>query len=690
MGFIVKKILFRFVLLALISFLTVTESYSQLKEFPSVNFRGDAQIEVGNHFVGVEFHHSFPMPQRISFYYPVANSVDMSDDYWKRDSTFIMAALLSIDGKKEWIGLEPFEFVLTPYSVKFRKSDESKSISISYQFCNDKSAMVLTYEIVNKLPDQKEFILETQFENSLKTCHTYNLKDKAFTEYDKNTSTIYTNFVDKETQFAQLYVSNAGMLQSDYSTISYLNSDSRIVYHWWKDVNWNSTEILISKEKPERPAVYYKYKKTLKQGEKLQVVQLIGSAKQEDGKKLVAYLRENYSKEILDYEKYILNEINKSYITTGDSILDKSIAWAKAILAVNQHYIDETIQPMPCPAEYNFYFTHDVLLTDLAAIQFDPERVKKDLKFIISHADGNKIIPHAYYWKDSSFVTEMCTPDNWNHFWFILLSASYLEYTNDKAFAEELYPYITKSLEQTLKNEKNNLMNAYRPDWWDIGRNYGPRSYMTILAIKAIKDFIGISEKLEKKNSIIIDYKTLADNMQRKLADSLWKNNYLMNYFEDESLDQHYYIGSLLAAHFNLIDDQKKKELVQTATEKLLDEALGIYVVYPMDFHKLTEYLKFAGNEAGDQYKYINGGIWPHGNAWYALALISIGEREKAIGFIKGIMTIDGIINSPNGQPAMYEYRNSNPDLKFRGKIDKPQFMWAAGWYLYLIYNIYK
>jgi glycogen debranching enzyme len=232
-------------------------------------------------------------------------------------------------------------------------------------------------------------------------------------------------------------------------------------------------------------------------------------------------------------------------------------------------------------------------------------------------------------------------------------------------------------------------MYAYRPDWWDIGRNYGPRSYMTILAIKAIKDFIYVTETLGKKSDVK-KYKSIAENMQKKLTDTLWQNNYLMNYFEDGSLDEHYYIGSLLAAHYNLIDDEKKKDLVKTATEKLLDKDLGIYVVYPMDFHKLTEYLKFAGNEAGDQYKYINGGIWPHGNAWYALALLSIGEKERAIDFIKRTMTIDGVIHSPNGQPAMYEYRNSNPDVKFRGKVDKPQFMWAAGWYLYLIYNLFE
>ena len=56
--------------------------------------------------------------------------------------------------------------------------------------------------------------------------------------------------------------------------------------------------------------------------------------------------------------------------------IDKSYLWAKGILAANKHYIDNNIVPMPCPAEYNFYFTHDVLVTDYAAVNFDFPELK--------------------------------------------------------------------------------------------------------------------------------------------------------------------------------------------------------------------------------------------------------------------------------------------------------------------------
>jgi glycogen debranching enzyme len=686
---------FKLALLVSGTILAFTQNiYSQSKierKDIEVNFKGDAQIEVGNHYMGVEFHHSFPIPQRISFFYPVANSIDLSNDYWKRDSTFIMAlGLKENNNETEWLHTKSFQFNLTPYSVSFTIQDSTKEVKINYDFCNDKPAMVQSIEIKNITDKNKTYHIYSELQTSLKTSHTYKHISEAKTEYDSETKTLYTNFNDHEVQYAQIFVSNSGenpIYFSGKSSIADFNERE-----WWGDEK-------LLKVSPNKssfgnsviPAAGFIYQKTVQPGEKIVITQLIGSTKKNEAKELVKILQKGYRKEIQNYEDYILREVNENLFLTGDPVLDQSIGWAKALLAVNQHYIDGTIQPMPCPAEYNFYFTHDVLLTDLAVVKFDLKRVKKDLQFIIDYANEDKVIPHAYYWKDSSFKTEFVTTDGWNHFWFIILSAKYFQNSSDTAFANELYPYVKKSLEESLAGEQEGLMFAYRPDWWDIGRNYGPRSYMTLLAVKSIKDFILFSERLGKNENELIKYSVLADKMQNQLNEKLWSDErkYLINYFEDGSEDPHYYMGSLLAIYFDLLDEKRAKELIKTAEKYLLDKELGIYTVFPMDFHQLTDFFKFAGNEAGEPHKYINGGIWPHSNAWYALALIKTGDKRKAMEFIKKTMTLDGIINSPNGQPAMYEYRNSNyKDPEVYGKIDKPQFMWAAGWYLYCIYEL--
>ena len=426
----------------------------------------------------------------------------------------------------------------------------------------------------------------------------------------------------------------------------------------------------------------------------MKIIQIVGSSLISEAKEKTEYLLKNYQNEIDAYENYIRKEsIDKNEIVTGNNDFDFTSRWSKAVLTTNAHYLDGQIVPMPAQAEYNFYFTHDALLTDLAAVNFDLNRVKNDLLYIISLADTDKTIPHAYYWKDTEYKTEFAGTENWNHFWFTLVCARYLRHSGDTKFLNQLYPYIKKSINTAMKNKgKDDLMWSFRPDWWDIGNNFGPRAYMTILAIRALREFNYISTILQKDLTGIKLYDDLANRMNRKLVDTLWDNklNYLISYFEDGTEDEHIYMGSLLASHFNLLDADKNLKLITTAKEKLLDEKLGIYTLYPMDLHLLIDYMKFAGNEAGDPYHYANGGIWPHGNSWYALALINNGLNKDAFEFIKKTMTLNGIINSPNGQPALYEYRISdknNPALY--GKIDKPQFLWAGGWYFYTLYNLF-
>ncbi|MFQ5770434.1 MAG: hypothetical protein ACE5HX_07860, partial [bacterium] len=318
-------------------------------------------------------------------------------------------------------------------------------------------------------------------------------------------------------------------------------------------------------------------------------------------------------------------------------------------------------------------------------------RVKNDLEFIHAYARPDSVIPHAYYWKDSTYVTEFAGPDNWNHFWFILAASSYLKHSGDRQTLETLFPLLCKSITEIQKNITDHLMWAAHPDWWDIGNNKGPRSYMTILAIRALREFTHIATFLEQNIRKLSYYEKLAAKMQNRLTEVLWdpEMNYLSNYNRDGVKDKHYYIGSLLAAHFDLLPADKLETLIHTTETKLLDHNLGVYNAGPMDFHLLRKNYKFHGNEAGAPFVYFNGGIWPQGNAWFALSLIAAGENDAAFQFIKNTMSLWGVMNSPNGQPAMYEYRNSNyTDSTIYGKIDKPQFLWAAGWYLYCVYQL--
>jgi len=287
-------------------------------------------------------------------------------------------------------------------------------------------------------------------------------------------------------------------------------------------------------------------------------------------------------------------------------------------------------------------------------------------------------------------MTEYCGTDNWNHFWFIILTNSYLRHTRDIETVRYLFPILTKSINMVRQNiESDGLMYATRPDWWDIGHIYGAQTYVSLLMIRALQDYVSIMTQLDK-NENTEKYIRLSRDMKSKLVEKLWneEKGYLFNMIDSLKPDDHYYSGSLIAAAFNILDDRYKSRLLQSAEDQLLDENLGIRNAMPADFHLLTDQYKFQEGEVGAPFIYANGGVWPQGTIWYGMGLLEAGQVENSLQVLKKYLTLEGIRNSPNGQPSFYEYRNANFQSRDYGKIDKPTFLWAGGLYLYYLYHL--
>ncbi|NIR65454.1 MAG: hypothetical protein GWO10_17175, partial [candidate division Zixibacteria bacterium] len=268
---------------------------------------------------------------------------------------------------------------------------------------------------------------------------------------------------------------------------------------------------------------------------------------------------------------------------------------------------------------------------------------------------------------------------------------SYLKHSNDIETATILQPIIRKSISMILLNKgDDNLMYASRPDWWDIGHVYGARAYITALTIRALRMYVYLNLKLGLTDHDLNPYLALVRKMQTQLGERLWdaEAGFLLNMLDSTKVDRHYYAGSLIAAVFDLLEEEKQRTLLETAERKLLDSQIGTRIVMPADFHRLINVYKFKGMEAGEPYVYINGGVWPQGIVWYALGWLSLGRPDKARAIIEKYYTLQGIQNSPNGQPSFFEYRNANAESPHYGEIDKPTFLWAAGWYLHTLYHL--
>jgi hypothetical protein len=214
---------------------------------------------------------------------------------------------------------------------------------------------------------------------------------------------------------------------------------------------------------------------------------------------------------------------------------------------------------------------------------------------------------------------------------------------------------------------------------------------MTALAIRALHEFAYIGANLEYPAERLQNYATQAESLSTALTQKLWDEQlgYLIDFNHGNVRDGHVYAGSLLAAVFDEVSPVQKQKIVTTAQQRLYDPQLGVRTVDPADFHLLEEAFKFVNHEQGSEAgEYLNGGVWPHCTAWYALALQQNGQSDEALEVVLRNMTLAGIMRSPQGHPAMYEYRYSDAKSSKYGKIDKPSFLWAGGWYLFTLYRL--
>jgi hypothetical protein len=643
------------------------DKYSELKL--TQNFKGQyGQIEIGGKYAGLEFHHSRPLPSRISFYYPVANSIDLSTDYWQRDRSHPYTLIINYQDKTDSIAMQSCDYSYTPYQARFEIVDSVYRMQIKYDFCDDLPVIVVQFKLQNITARKTEFSFILDLKTILRTCHTYTVRLPANIEWGTDQRCALARFESIDTDSSLLIVINQVEVNDPAAG--------------WEKIY--STDSI--------PAIRFHFTKELAPDQEFTFGQLIGSCKRAEADSLIPLIQKRYQRSIeQNLEKMTAYVNGPSELHLRDSTLLESYFWSKAVMAANRHYLNGSVVPMPCPAEYNFFFTHDVLLTDLAAVNFDIDRVRHDLLYLLSLSKADSILPHAYYFKDGLYQTEYCASDNWNHLWFLILAGTYYQHSADLATIKQIYPLLKKSIELMMQNNRNDhLMYAYRPDWWDIGHVYGARSYLTILMIQALRTYVQTSLILEQDRDRLLNYLQLADQMQNSLVVRLWdkQRGFLFNMLDTASVDTHYYAGSLLGAAFRILDDTSSKRLLQTARQKLLDPNIGIRIAMPADFHQLVNVYKFNDLEMGRPYIYLNGGCWPHGTAWYILGLIQTGQIEDAQQALKKYLTLDGITRSPRGQPSFYEYRNTDPGSQQYGEIDKPTFLWAGGWYLYTLYSL--
>ena len=655
---------------------------SKEPELPEARLRQSSStdygtLEIGGPYIGAEFHRSRAVPSRISFYKPVANSLDPSNDYWKRDQFVALHLKVERDEGQDRIACSldtvRFDYSWTPADARFSGEAAGLPMEVSYAFADSMPFMEVTVRLVNNQSEAQRIRVSMAFNPELKTSHTYATVQPDYRiDHVPMSRDVYLSYPTDEAGYAVLMVADrerAG--RGDGFVFSY----------------------------GEGRPVRGRMESSLEPGDTLRTSFLIGTDQQEW---MDLYRRDwfrgwtadkyRYANRVQRYATHNPSYMPKSPQYTRNFILNdreltETLYWSRAVIEANQHYLDGEIVPMPCPAQYNFYFTHDVLVTDLGVVRYDVLRVENDLRFL-QKISTDTLLAHAYYWKDDRYVTEFCQHDSWNHFWFIQLCSSYLRHGGDPELVRSMMPLLgasRRAIESQLGSE-DNLAYGMRPDWWDLGNVPGARAYLTSHLVRAEQEFESIQFRLG--HPVTAPKRDLAA-IRLDLADKLWSDEvgYLMNTIED-TIDHHLYSGSLLAVAYGLLDSTKANRLVNTAADELLDQQLGIRNAMPPDFHLLEKQYRFNGPEAGGPWLYMNGAVWPQGNAWYALAQLAVNRPDDALQTLKKYLTLSGIEASPNGQPSFYEFRHTEADAPDYGRIEKPTFLWHGGWYIHCLYAL--
>jgi len=638
-------------LFATVSFVPLFASPLEVTQPP-----GNNQLEVGGPLVGLEFHKGRALPSRISWYTPVANSIDLSNDYWTRYNSRPFVLLLHHEADTDTVGIEPCEVRWTPFSAKFVAETKFGPAEVVYRFGENLPQLRLEIKLhADGRKNRKvKLAAELRVAASLRTCHTYDWVEPDVTGTDSERLVAWASFSTISTDSAVL-----ALAPLDESGAVSVEKDGN-------DRTWLAARVTLPKG-TERVARFTLVSSRIDRWRE-EVDQVIdtGSA---DLDALEARLGEE--------------EAAPSFSAYSSEAMEHTEAWSKVMVQSLRHELDGMRLPMPCPAQYNFFFTHDMLVTHLGSVKYDPDTVREDLLSLHRLAQGGVVLPHAYYWKDDQYVTEFCGTDNWNHLWFLLLSGSYMRHTGDVETIHLLAPMLQASLDALLENMGDDtLMCATHPDWWDIGKAYGPRTYLTAMTARAAEELVTTFQRAALPCEDAPRYLSIATSLRNNLP-RLWddEKGWLFDVIP-QGVDPHYYAGVLVAVWGGGFEKEKSIRLVETAKRELLDVNLGVRNVMPPDFEELTDVYQFLPGEVGAPFIYANGAVWPQHNAWMALAQAHLGMMEDALHTVESYMTLEGIANSPGGQTSFFEYRNSNPDSPDYGRVDKPTFLWAGGWML--------
>ena len=233
-----------------------------------------------------------------------------------------------------------------------------------------------------------------------------------------------------------------------------------------------------------------------------------------------------------------------------------------------------------------------------------------------------------------------------------------------------------------LGNERDGLMQAERPDWWDIGHVSGPRAYLT-RAHHPRPRRLRVRHPRARPHDPLSRAMPASARMRRALFEASGTTRPGISSMASTRPPSTVTTTPVPCSPrvFGLLDPVPS---AISSSERRVEScsirpwASATRCRWTTTFEGRVSVSIRRSRTPG---VYMNGGVWPQGNAWYALALIAAGrggrrprradalpERGRGAGQPKRTARI---LRIPQRRLFVGE--------EAFGEVDKPTFLWAGG-----------
>ena len=318
---------------------------------------------------------------------------------------------------------------------------------------------------------------------------------------------------------------------------------------------------------------------------------------------------------------------------------------------------------------YKRIFGRDSIITGLAALMTKDKilikQTKKSLETLLKNQSETGQIPSNVSLDEEKVSYGGPAGRVDSNLWLVIGFSQYVKRTKDLSFLKKHIERIDKIMFLLKCYEFNNKNLIYTPksgNWADEYLQEGYVLYDEVLYYRSLEEYAYLLKTVGKDNKEVIGK---ANKVKKIILTNFWpekeneyvyhkpvfekavKKPYLLAYFNPAGYGLKFDgFGNSLALHFNILDEEKEKELLEYVKKHFTSKTKYLIpAFYPAIRREDKQYELLRNNYShrfkNKPYEYHNGGLWPVITGFFASTRKANTEK-----YIKGINWANNLRNN--------------------------------------------